>query len=546
MVGQDGPIYRSWYDKLTRVKTIDQVMAEIAEDEEAEGVSLNKTLTVFDVISYGVGSTVGAGIFVVTGQAAREAGPAVVLSFVLASLACFFSAMAYSEYAARVPVSGSAYTFTYTSLGELAAWFIGWNLTLEYSISAAAVARGWASNLVLFIKQVGGHPPSWLDDIKLSDSFRLSPLAALIVILCTILLCYGVKESARFNMFITIMNVSVIIFIISLGSSHVQTSNWTDHGGFAPNGINGIVTGGAKAFFSYIGFDAVTTLSEEVKNPKRDIPIGACVTLALATALYIGTTLVVTGMGPWHELNQNTPLASAFVDVGVGWAATLIAAVTVTALTATTICSLFGQPRVFYRMARDGLIFKLFGKLDPKSKVPVLGTAVCGIPSAVLAFFMDIDTLSDMISIGTLMAFSTVCIGIVLMRYKNEERPRTPLAAISVYVVFTIVLSILLRHTDKVPLGVIIAMAVVTIVPIGFIYTMPVRMENLPTGFACPLVPLLPMLGVFTNVYLICSLDWESYLRIAIWTFLGMGIYAFYGFRYSRLGLNQSYMAIGD
>lgn len=264
---------------MLRKKTIQHVLEEAeGERDESLGPGLAKVLSVFDVIAYGLGSTIGAGIFVITGQGALTAGPAIVVSFLLASLSCLFSAFSYSEFAARVPVSGSAYTFTYVCLGEAAAWFIGWNLTLEYMISSAAVARGWTYNVYLFFQQIGAHPPSWINKIDVSlgggHSTSISFLSTAIIVACTVVLLIGVKESARFNLVMTILNIAVIMFIIILGSQHVNSANWTsaapEHlvpsgcsstASYFPCGINGVISGAAKVFFSFVGFDSVTTLA---------------------------------------------------------------------------------------------------------------------------------------------------------------------------------------------------------------------------------------------------------------------------------------------
>jgi amino acid transporter len=327
-----------------------------------------------------------------------------------------------------VLTSPSPVSLFHRCLGELASWFVGWNLTLEYAISAAVVARTWSSNLALFINNIGGNYPTWLDTYDVGGPLtNISPMSAVICVICTCILLIGVKESSNMNIFITTLNMGVILFIIILGSFHVDTNNWTapdpadgpdaPHTWF-PKGVNGIVTGAAVVFFSYIGFDSVTTLAEEVKNPKRDLPIGIIATLIISTILYVATTIVVTGMQPWYELqNDQTPLATAFQSVGLKWASTLISAATVTALTGNTLTSLFGQPRIFYRMAKDGLLFQQFAQLHPKTKAPLWGTIYTGIAAALIAFLIPLGSLANMImisiDIGTLLAFSTsACAGV--------------------------------------------------------------------------------------------------------------------------------------
>lgn len=627
---------------MTRTKSTAQVMHEAAE-EEAESRTggdddghggltpiqeggMAKVLTVWDVIAYGIGSTLGAGIYAITGSGAAAAGPAIVVSFLVAATACLFSAFSYMEFAARVPIAGSAYTFTYVCLGELAAWFVGWNLTLEYAISAAVVARTWSSNLELFINQIGGNYPSWLSSISVEWGIThdLSIMSAVICLVCMCILLLGVKESSNFNIFITFLNISVILFIIILGSFHVNSTNWTipepgsgKQPSYFPMGMNGVLTGAATAFFSYIGFDAVTTLSEEVKNPKRDVPIGIIATLVISTLLYVGTAIVVTGMQPWYEMAPNgsnqAPLATAFNYVGVKWAATLISGATVIAVTGSTLTSLFGQPRIFYRMAKDGLLFAPFGRLHPTTKAPLWGTIYTGFGAGIIAFLIPVETLANMISIGTLLAFSTVCAGVVILRFDrttvsldgshlmssvvahnpsehllgNEiagaaqasyhttagpgahgsssadsdhvESLRSRLFGsatfwLAIFLLPCVGFCASLRHSDTCPIWIMVLVGVSCFPPVIIIARMPICVYNLPKegNFICPLVPYLPCLGIFTNCYLITSLDIFSYIRVIVWTAIGMSIYFGYGIFHStllasiaRYDASQANLAVG-
>lgn len=551
------------WSAMRRRKTIENVLAETGIDEhetKEQAGGLKRCLTRWDVVAYGVSSTVGAGIFVITGPGAKAAGPAVVLSFIIASFCCLCSAFCYAEFAARVPVSGSAYTFTYVCMGEFAAWFVGWNLTLEYAISAAAVARGWSQNFVLFWRQIGVTCPDWLNSIDINIT-SVSPLSLVICLACTAALLVGAKESAFLNKCITALNIVCISFIIILGSTYVHTDYWTDstvvsftntttnvttstdlapsecsgdHKGFVPCGFNGILLGAVKIFFSYIGFDSVTTLSEEVRNPRKDIPFGVIVTLTIAAVLYIATALVITGMRPWVLLDQDTPLATAFNDVGVSWAGSVIAACTVTALSVTTLCSLFGQPRIFYRMAKDGLLFAPFGRLTQRSQVPMWGTLFSGVCAGLIAFFLDINILADMISMGTLLAFSTVCAGIVLLRVEHPTHPSRVPTALIAFVVLVAALSFALRFVDTTPLAVIIILAVLTVAPVFYLWRLPGRLPDAAV-YSAPMVPFLPLLGIFFNVYLICSNTALSFYRLIVWTVIGCSLYFFYGMRHSRL-----------
>lgn len=572
--------YFTW-EAVSRTKSVFQIMSEVADPEaeaerqaavaaghsDAPGAGaavpnplaaaqkdgLKKCLTRWDVMAYGVGSTVGAGIFVTTYTGAQHAGPiGVVMSFVVASVACMFSAFAYAEFSARVPVSGSAYTFSYVCLGELAAWFVGWNLTLEYAISAAAVARGWSDNVVLMFNQFGWNAPSWLNSIELGSAggtnWNVSLLSVLICAVCTVLLLAGAKESANFNKFITVLNVCVILFIIILGAFHMHTKYWTDaipaavtvpagcsgDGGVFPCGFNGILAGAAKVFFAYIGFDSVTTLAEEVIDPKVDLPIGIIGTLVLTTGLYVGASAVVTGMVPWYAMDPNTPLASAFQSVGVGWATTIIAICTVTALTASTLCSLFGQPRIFFRMAKDGLLFELFARVHPQTKAPLWGTLVTGVTAGLIALFMSLDVLTDMISIGTLMAFTTVCAGVVLLRCDSTTNPSRPALLMVAYLIPCTALCVALRFLGNgCPVWVAVVLFVITLIPVVLFARFPKAAP--PTTYACPFVPFFPLFGMFCNLYLICSLSALSYIRILVWTIIGFALYFGYGIFHSKM-----------
>ena len=293
-----------------------------------------------------------------------------------------------------------------------------------------------------------------------------------------------------------------------------------------------------QIFFSYIGFDSVTTLAEEVPNARRDIPFGVIVTLTIAGTLYIATALVVTGMQPWFSLDSDTPLASAFKVVGQNWAATIIATCTVTALTVTTLCSLFGQPRIFYRMAKDGLLFPAFGRLTQKSQVPLWGTLFSGVCAGLIAFFLDINILADMISMGTLLAFTTVCSGIVILRVECPQNPRRILYALVVFCICTCGLSVALRFVDQMPVWAISLLAVATLVPVGYLAWLP-RSAVDSSLYSVPFVPFLPLMGIFFNVYLICSNTPLSFYRLLVWTFAGCSLYFMYGIRHSRLNLSS-------
>lgn len=337
--------------------------------KSSDGEDLKRSLGAWDLMGYGISSTIGAGIFVTIGLVAnKEAGPGIVLSFLFAGFASLLSAFCYSEFASRYPVSGSAYSFASVSLGEAVGWFVGWNLTLEYAISASAVARGWSGYLIDVLHTCGVHVPEWIKGYPLNSFFSVSPLSGFICVLCTAILLLGMKESARFNLVMTVVNISIIFFVIICGALYVKVDNWDP---FLPYGINGSWNGVGTVFFSYIGFDSVSTLAGEVKNPNRDLPIGIVGTLCIVSALYVAVSLVITGMVHYSALSTEAPLSAAFLSVGNNWASIVVAIGSVTVMTAATLCSLVGQPRIFLQMSKDGLFFQVFSKVNKKTATPV-------------------------------------------------------------------------------------------------------------------------------------------------------------------------------
>ncbi|MDP2435739.1 MAG: amino acid permease, partial [archaeon] len=461
--------------------------------------------------------------------------------FLLAAVAALLSALAYAEFAARVPLSGSAYTFAYVTLGELAAWFIGSNLTLEYSISASAVARGFSVNMAQMLSLWGAQLPAWLVGMPLNAYLDLSPLSALLIMVCTLTLCLGVQSSARFNIAMTVLNVSVILFVVLLGASSMQLANFTP---FVPNGYLAVLSGTGTVFFSFVGFDSVSTLAGEVKNPSRDLPLGICGTLGVATFLYVAVSVVICGMVSYQLIDVSAPLSAAFQSVGLDWAASVIAVASLVALTATTLCSLLGQPRIFYQMAVDGLLWPVFSKVDSRA-VPIWGTIISGGFSALIALFVDLQNLTEMISIGTLMAFALVCAGVIIIRYRPdqpltpaEDAARTrvlPPRFIPLLVVGFTVSSILFAASCVAQWGLwfSLPLALPPLVLYGLLQLqVPV---NIPMTFSCPLVPLLPCLGILANIFIIVGLPIESAYRVIIWSVLCFIIYFAYGLHHSRL-----------
>lgn len=503
--------------RLFRTKSLDMIMRD-AEGER----SLKKVLGATDLILLGIGAIIGAGIFTTVGTAAvgdgarPGAGPALVLSFLLTAIACAFTALCYAEFAAMVPISGSAYTYSYATLGELVAWIIGWDLIIEYAVGNVAVAISWADYFKVLLEGFGIHIPSWLSTnygvvfhvvnpeltakvLAEAPRIPIGPLAGLfpsewnvtsdfpviinlpaaaIVLLVTVVLVIGIRESATFNAVMVGIKILVLLFFIVVGAFYVKPENWQP---FAPNGFRGIAAGAAIIFFAYIGFDAVSTVAEETKNPKRDMPIGILGSLIICTIFYMIVTAVLTGMIPYKELAANTaePLAAALKYHGLDVAAGLVAAGSVITLTAVLLVFQLGQPRIFFAMSRDGLLPPVFARVHPKYRTPHVTTIATGILVAVTAAFSSLESMVELTNIGTLFAFILVCVGVMVLRIKDPERPRP----------------------FKVPGGAF----------------------------------LVPSLGVITCVALIYYLPPASWTRFALWLLLGMLVFFLYGYKHSVL-----------
>ncbi|XAR69894.1 hypothetical protein NMG60_11001651 [Bertholletia excelsa] len=384
-----------------------------------DGPQLAKILSVFDLISIGVGSTIGAGVYILIGTVAREdAGPALTISFLIAGIAAALSAFCYAELACRYPSAGSAYHYSYICVGEGVAWLIGWALILEYTIGGSAVARGISPNLALFL---GGEDklPAFLACHTVFNVV-VDPCAAILIFIVTGLLCIGIKESSLAQAIVTTTNVSAMIFIVIGGTYLGFKTGWAGYAlptGYFPFGVDGMLTGSATVFFSYIGFDAVTSTAEEVKNPQKDLPLGIVVALGICCILYMLVSAVIVGLVPYYALNPDTPISSTFASYGMEWAVYVITVGAVTALCSSLLGSMLPQPRVLMAMARDGLLPSFFSDVNEHTHVPVKSTLVTGIFAAALAFFMDVSQLSGMVSVGTLLAFTAVSISLLILRY---------------------------------------------------------------------------------------------------------------------------------
>ncbi len=448
----------------------------IAETED-RNEQLKKAVGSLDIVALGIGGTIGTGVFVIIGEAIGDTGPAIILSFVLAGLTCLFSAFSYAELSSAVPVSGSAYTYIYATLGELIAWIIGWDLILEYGLSIAAIASGWGQYLNdLFGHLFGGGLPVAISEAPGESGGTVNLPSLVLVISATLLLLYGVRESARVNSFMVAFKVAVLGVFIVLGATAFDGGNLEP---FSTGGFNGIVDAAALIFFAYIGFDAVSTASEEVKDPQRDMPRGIIGSLLIVTVIYILVGLVATSIVPSDELAENpAPLAFA-LDTGAGysWGATLIDLGALVAIASVVLTIFYGQTRIMFAMCRDNLLPRGFAKLSER-KTPIYITLVFGTLAGILTAFVPLEDLAELVNIGTLFAFFLVNIGVIVLRRTNPDLER---------------------------------------------------------GFKVPLVPVFPLIGAALCVFLMTYLEALTWVRFAVWMAIGLVIYVGYGRVHSRL-----------
>jgi len=459
--------------RLFRRKILHHIMEEI----DIEGHRLHRALNAFDLTILGIGAIIGVGIFVLTGTtSARFAGPGVVLSFVISGAACAFTALCYAEFAALIPVAGSAYNYAYATLGEVVAWIIGWDLILEYIVASIAVAIGWSGYFVSILNAMGIHIPAWCSNPPGAAPGAIINLPAVFIVLfLTILLVIGIKESVRFTSLMVFIKLVTVFVFIAVGIFNVKPANWVP---FMPFGLKGVMTGAAIVFFAYIGFDAISTAAEETKNPQKNMPIGIILSLAICTILYLVVAALLTGMVSYRELNHPAPVAHALSLVGFRWGSALVSVGAVAGITSVLLVMLLGQPRVFFSMSRDGLLWPWISKVHPRFRTPYISQSITGIAVAACAGFIDIGTAAELCNIGTLFAFAIVCGGIVVLRRTHPDMKRP---------------------------------------------------------FRCPLVPLIPLLGITFCAALMLSLPRLTWIRFAVWLVIGLFIYFFYGIRHSRM-----------
>ena len=487
---------------ILRTKSVEKSM----EDTEDAEFKLKKNLSALDLMVFGIGVIIGAGIFTLTGRAAADyAGPAVVFSFAIAAICCGLAALCYAEFASTVPVSGSAYTFSYATLGELVAWIIGWDLILELMLGASVVAQGWSTYFVTFLEEIG---LGWPDSLGPSEDagFGHFNLAAFVLVVALVaLIAVGIKESLRVNLVLVGIKLFIVLFVIVAGLFYIKGGNYHP---FVPPaadpqeatgltqplfqwlfgikaqtyGVLGIVSGASVVFFAYIGFDVVATTAEEARNPQKDLPRGIIGSLVICTVLYIAVALVITGMVKYDEIDGEAALASAFQANGKDGFATLIAAGAVAGLTTVVMTLMIGAVRVLFAMSRDGLLPRGFAKVNPRTGTPLRITLTIGALVAVVASLTPIGKLEEMVNIGTLTAFALVSLAVPILR---KRRP------------------------------------------------------DLERAFKVPFNPVLPIVASLVCVYLALNLSLETWLRFLVWMALGFLIYFTYGYRHSRVGLGE-------
>jgi APA family basic amino acid/polyamine antiporter len=460
--------------------------------DDSHGPGLRRTLGPWGLTALGIGAVIGGGIFVITGQAAAEhAGPAIILAFVIAAICCSFTALCYAEFATLIPMSGSSYSYAYATLGELVAWFIGWNMVLEYGVSASAVAVSWTGYFVSLVDHFGIHLPAELTSAPLAyqgghlvATGALFNLPAVAIVMALTWLCYvGIRESSGANLAMVILKVGLIVIVIAAGWHYVNPDYW--HPFIPPNqspekyGWSGIMRAATLVFFAYIGFEATSTAAQEAKNPQRDLPVATLASLAICTVLYIGIAAVITGLLPFDQLGTAEPVVTAVkAHAELGWLRWVVEVGALIGLSSVILVMIIAQPRIFMIMGRDGLLPPVFAKIHPRYHTPHINTVITGLGIAALAAVFPLDVLGDLVSMGTLIAFVAVCAGVLILRRTRPDLPRT---------------------------------------------------------FRVPWAPVTCVLGVLSCLALLYWENWYQWLLLGIWTVIGMAIYFGYGRRHSQL-----------
>ncbi|HEY0272547.1 MAG TPA: amino acid permease [Chitinophaga sp.] len=536
-------------NSLFRKKSLVTILKDAQDGLNDGHGGMNKVLKVKDLTAMGIAAVIGAGIFSTIGQASFDGGPGVTVLFIITAITCGFCALCYAEFASRIPVSGSAYTYSYVTFGELAAWVIGWALILEYAIGNIAVSISWSGYFNNLLEGIGPHFPGWLANNYDSASDQLLASAPhifgvpvilnlpafLIVVIVTYLAFVGISESKKSANFMVGLKIAVILMVIIVGAFYVNTGNWTP---FMPNGFSGVLKGVSAVFFAYIGFDAVSTTAEECANPQRDLPKGMMYSLIICTVLYIAIALVLTGMVSYSQLKVTDPLAFVFTAVKLNWVSYLISVSAVVATTSVLLVFQIGQPRIWMSMSRDGLLPKPFSRIHPKFRTPSFATIVTGIIVGVPALFLNLTIVTDLTSIGTLFAFILVCGGVLLL---PKEDPATVGNSFRVpyfnsrYIIplLVIVCAVLFRE--------------VLAARLSFHGGFDVWKHNIPfflfvvatlvITVYCFLrsLSLIPVLGLLSCFYLMTEIGIKNWIVFSIWLVIGLVIYFSYSYRHSKL-----------
>ncbi|KAG8363438.1 hypothetical protein BUALT_Bualt19G0022600 [Buddleja alternifolia] len=520
-----------------RSKTLSPPSETAVRKRSGDGDGLVRRLGLFDLILLGIGASIGAGIFVVTGTVARDAGPGVTISFIIAGASCVLNALCYAELASRFPaVVGGAYLYTYSAFNELTAFLVFAQLMLDYHIGAASIARSLASYVVTVLELIPflkDSIPSWVGHgEEVFGALSINLLAPILLVLLTVVLCRGVGESSILNSTMTVTKVLIVLFVIIVGAFKIDTSNWTP---FAPNGVESILTGSTVVFFSYVGFDAVANSAEESKRPQRDLPLGIIGSLLVCIVLYIGVCLVITGMVPYQYLGEDAPLAEAFTSRGLKYVSVLISFGAVAGLTTTLLVGLYVQSRLYLGLGRDGLLPAIFAKVHPTRHTPIHSQVWVGIVAGILAGLFNVRVLSHILSVGTLTGYSVVSACVVTLRWKDRASSRASTAWISnrgegIICLLTIACcgfaaGVFFRFGASFVF--LILAAVVAVFSAAALYVRQVYTD--PPGFSCPGVPIIPSISIFVNIFLFAQLHYEAWVRFVILSIVTVGIYAFYG-----------------
>jgi APA family basic amino acid/polyamine antiporter len=562
------------WSNFFRTKSIDKIIEDSKNKEIHYDLQLHKNLSVFDLAALGIAAIIGAGVFSTIGSACVDGGPAVSLLFLGIAIACGFSALCYAEFASRIPIAGSAYTYAYATFGELIAWIIGWDLILEYAIGNITVSIAWSGNFVKFLidcgverwlNQIGYQFPYYLTTSFLEAQKNIPELYAsaptffgipfiinipafFINFIITALVYIGIKESKRFANGMVIFKIAVILIIIAIGIFYIQPANWSP---FAPNGFSGVIKGVSAVFFAYIGFDAISTTAEECKNPQRDLPRGMFYALIIATVLYVLISLVLTGMVHYSKLNNEAFLANAFTQIGMNWMGGLIAFSALIATASVLLVFQIGQPRIWMSISRDGLLPKKFSEIHPKYKTPAFATIATGILVGIPSLFLDANLVTDLCSIGTLFAFVLVCGGVLILQHddrrkieqiENTQKPKFKVLYINgryviVFVWLILFTTFLYNDNAKIYLKNIFSIEggfqVWQHQILNWIFILVIIIMSVFT--IIKKWSAIPVFGFLSCCYLLSTLGISNWIRFIVWMLIGLAIYFLYSYKNSKL-----------